>query len=108
MDQQRGPGQVHSDAPDELGCARPRQLLLDDEVLGRAQPAAAVLRRPRDADPAAARQGALPLPQERDLGLQVVEPRRQADAVLPRQVRLQPRPHLLAQRLLLGGGGEVH
>ena len=96
--EQRGPDEVDADAADELGRACAGELLDDDEVLDRAGAAPAVLLGPRDADPAALGELALPLAPERDLVGEVVEPRRQALAVLPGQVGPQPVAHLGAQR----------
>ncbi len=103
-----GPDEVHADPSDELGRPGSGQLLGDHVVLDRPAATPAELLRPGDADPPSARELGLPLPTERHLLGEVVEVRRQADAVLPRQVLAQPGPALAAQRFLGGGGGEVH
>ena len=90
--QQRGPDQVDADAADQLGRPGPGQLLDHDVVLERAQAAAAVLLGPGDADPAVGGQLGLPAPPERDRLGQVVEARREPDAVGPGQVLHQPGP----------------
>ena len=106
--EQRRADQVDADAADELRRAAAGELLGDDVVLDGTAAATAVLLGPGHAHPAAARELRLPLTPERDLLGEVVEPGRQALAVLPREVRAQPAADLVAQREFGGGGGEVH
>ena len=104
-----GPTRLTPMRPTSSGARAARQLLGDDVVLDRARAAPAVLlaATPTPTQPAA-RELRLPLAPERDLLGEVVEARRQALAVLPRQVRAQPGADLVAERVLGGGGGEVH
>ena len=103
-----GPDEVHADAADELRRPGAGELLGDDVVLDRTAAAPAVLLRPRDADEPTARELRLPRAPERDLVGEVVEARRQALAVLPREVRAQPVAHLVAQCGFRGSRAQVH
>ena len=109
--QQRRPDEVDADAADELGRAGAGQLLLHDVVLDRAGAAAAVLGSGHVTPTQRAVGQLAPATSaaEGDLVGQVVEPGRQAHAVLPRQVgRAASARHLGAERLLLGRRCQIH
>ena len=91
---ERRPDQVHTDAVDDLRCARRRQLLLQDVVLDRRRPTPAVCPRPLDAHPPATRQRPLPTSQRLDLVRQRCRRHR------PRHMVPQPCPELAPKRLL--------
>lgn len=80
-------------------------LEMDDEVVQRAGAPPAELDRPRDAHEAGFGQRSLPLAEIGDLFGQIVEQRRQALAVLPGKILLEPLPALVSQRLLVWRGG---
>jgi hypothetical protein len=106
--QEGGAGQVDADTTDELGGPGPGQLLLDDEVLARSEPAPAVGGGPCHAHPPRRGQVRLPAPPEGDLLAQVGEAGREADAVLPGKVLAEPGAELSAEVFLVRRGRQVH
>ena len=96
--EQRGGGQVEPDAAHHLRGPRPGQLLLDDEVLGGPGAPTPERLRPGHADPAAGGEGGLPGAQESHLFAEVLEPGREALAVLPREVVHEPGADLSSER----------
>ncbi len=94
--------------PTSSGARAPRQLLLHDEVLGRAEAPAAVGHGPCHRHPARAGKVRLPTAPEGDFVAQVVEARGQTHPVLPWQVVAEPLPQLPAELLLFGRRRQVH
>ena len=101
----RRPRHPEPDHPDVRRRLRPRLLLEVDRLEPWGQPPAAVLRRPRDPDPAAVVERAAPLA---DLG--PVEPSAAAAMAteLVGEVLVEPGPQLLAEGSLLRRVAEVH
>src|SRR5207248_11731964 len=91
------PDEIHADPADQLWCPGASELLGHDEMLDRTGAATAVFLGPRDTDPSAFGQLRLPVAAERDLRGQIIEVRREALPVFPREVLAQPRAHLGAQ-----------
>src|SRR5262249_2141319 len=78
-----------------------RHLLLKDDLLDERRASAAVLGGPRDAAPSGFVERALP-------GLAVGDPLVEPLGLRSRRVRLEPRPELGAEALLVRGVGGVH
>ena len=87
-------------------CLGPRELLRQHDTLHRGEPLAAVLDGPRGADPAAGEQLRRPLVVELLARLRAHLEARLRPA--GRQVLVQPRPDLAAERLGVGGIAQVH
>jgi hypothetical protein len=101
-------GQVDAYPTDELGRPGPGQLLLDHEVLARAEAPSAVDRGPGDPDPSGAGQVGLPPASEGDFLGQVLEARGKPHAVLPGEVLAQPGAEFMAEPFLVRRGCQVH
>ena len=103
--QDGGADQVNADAADQLRGSGPGQLFLDDVVVHWAGASAAVGDWPGDADEAGFGEGRLPLAEVGDLFGQVVEQGRQALAVFPGKILLEPMAAFVSERLLVWCGG---
>src|SRR5262249_9402268 len=98
---------VDPDPVQQLGSACPCQLLVEDRLLDRRRPAAAVLARPGEPDVAGVVESALPVAQEGELlGERRVVVRNALAACRP--VVGQPRAQRCPEACVLGRVGEVH